>query len=598
MGAVETARDALFGNPPSPTMEPSREGLLAAFTELQQNISGIVTGIPAYATAAALPAVTSADNGKQARVYADGTAANNTFWIVQGGAWAIDTSFAATLTGAVQPIVDDAVGAAGFSLLSDALTFAPKMATGETTTVRETDAADHAAVAGEVRLDGTAATAGDLIPNEGVYTKQASGVLWRTASSERQLAKAQADRAVAAVASIPFEVIPEEGGLAFAIYDLDDYLAGGWDFRGVFRPALFEAPDGSIEPSALTPETLARLLPAGFTGELFTFPTESGFGVVIEDLDNQVGFGQENDGNLYGSLAGGGGSTDPVLHAVTVWGDSMSDAGVPWLNPGEDWPSVLRSLGRTVNERAVAGQSAGQIIARQGGDPCLITLTGNQIPATTTPVAVTVKSELFVQNFGSQAAQTVTGIYCGVHASILRDAAGNTDNYTFQRTTAGTAIPAPAASPFVPDLGSAAQEDTQVIWVGRNGVASIMTTTIAKVDAAVRYLDHGRFLIVGVTTLFDGSEDAGSSNYNLIVSYNNYMAARYGNRFFDVRRYMIDQALADAGITPDSTDLADIAVDRIPTRFKESGAGIIHFNALANSLVGAKINAILNAKGY
>ncbi|EJU14135.1 G-D-S-L family lipolytic protein [Sphingomonas sp. LH128] len=85
--------------------------MLAAITELQQNITGVVSGIPAYATAASLPAVTSADNGKQARVYADGTAANNTFWIVQGGAWAIDTAYVALLNAVVQPLVDQAVAA-------------------------------------------------------------------------------------------------------------------------------------------------------------------------------------------------------------------------------------------------------------------------------------------------------------------------------------------------------------------------------------------------------------------------------------------------------------------------------------------------------
>lgn len=36
VGAIETLRDALFGNPPSPAMKPSREGVLAAFSELAQ----------------------------------------------------------------------------------------------------------------------------------------------------------------------------------------------------------------------------------------------------------------------------------------------------------------------------------------------------------------------------------------------------------------------------------------------------------------------------------------------------------------------------------------------------------------------------------
>ncbi|WP_141134023.1 hypothetical protein [Sphingopyxis indica] len=79
---------------------------------MQENITGIVSGIPAYATVTELPAVTTDDNGKQARVYADGDPANNTFWIVQSGAWQIDTSFADSLETAIQPLVDEAEAAA------------------------------------------------------------------------------------------------------------------------------------------------------------------------------------------------------------------------------------------------------------------------------------------------------------------------------------------------------------------------------------------------------------------------------------------------------------------------------------------------------
>lgn len=411
-------------------------------------------------------------------------------------------------------------------------------------------------------------------------------------------AKVWAETAAAEVASIPFEDIPVETGTAFGVVDIDGYVSFDVENDGTFAPSLFRAPTGSIGEAAFSPTALARLLPSGFGGEWFTFPTESGHGFVITDLDDYIAFGTENSGDLTGIVEEGTGGEPAVkLHDVVVYGDSMSDGNVPWLNPGEDWPSILRSKGRTVINRAIAGQTAGQIIARQMGSPCLITVSGNQIPASGS-VAITVKSELFVKNFGSQAAQSITGILCGVPGTILRDAAGNTDSYTFVRTTPGIAIPCPAASPFVTDTGSADQEATQVIWVGRNGVASIMTTTIAKVEEAIRYLDHGRFLIIGVTTLFDGTEDIGSTNWNLITSYNNYMAARWGSRFFDVRRYLIDQALADAGITPTSQDLADIAADRIPIRFKEAGAGIIHLNALANSLVEAKIEAILTAKEF
>lgn len=106
MGPIDLFRDALFGNPPSPTHQPSREGSLAAFTDIAQRVAGIVTGIPAYPTAASLPSVTAADNGKQARVFADTVSDNNVYWIVRGGAWTIDSGLQAMLVSAVSSIIE------------------------------------------------------------------------------------------------------------------------------------------------------------------------------------------------------------------------------------------------------------------------------------------------------------------------------------------------------------------------------------------------------------------------------------------------------------------------------------------------------------
>lgn len=118
MGAVETARDALFGNPPVPNMEPSREGLLAAIAEIDRRVSSAVSGIAPYETIADLPAsIDPGDGGKpvgaQARVYADPTDANNTYWIRTSASgtnngWVVDQDYIDQAAAVVQPLVDQA----------------------------------------------------------------------------------------------------------------------------------------------------------------------------------------------------------------------------------------------------------------------------------------------------------------------------------------------------------------------------------------------------------------------------------------------------------------------------------------------------------
>ncbi len=55
MAAVDTLRDALYGNPPSASFKPSRDGVLAAFEELIATMSSGGAGVASLAALAALP---------------------------------------------------------------------------------------------------------------------------------------------------------------------------------------------------------------------------------------------------------------------------------------------------------------------------------------------------------------------------------------------------------------------------------------------------------------------------------------------------------------------------------------------------------------
>jgi len=73
------------------------------------------------------------------------------------------------------------------------------MVEGDRSAVLKSPGTTHAAVAGEVRLGGTAATVGEPIPDEGEYAYQASPAAWlRIADLDSQTAAASADDAAAA----------------------------------------------------------------------------------------------------------------------------------------------------------------------------------------------------------------------------------------------------------------------------------------------------------------------------------------------------------------------------------------------------------------
>lgn len=197
------------GIPSSGANEPDKTEIIAALTRLAVDIGAAQAGIHTEPTIAARDTyyATSANRGNLVYVNNNnGSAtdpANGVYEYVSGAA-RLAQGFYAGLTAVVQPSVDDALAAAGFNLRSDALAFASRMTTGETTTVYgEASNATRAAVAGEYRLDGTAATVGEQIPLNGRYTKQASGspALLRTGSNNDQLSGVQAGIATTAALS-------------------------------------------------------------------------------------------------------------------------------------------------------------------------------------------------------------------------------------------------------------------------------------------------------------------------------------------------------------------------------------------------------------
>lgn len=110
MSAYDTLNAALYGNPPTPGWKPSRDGVLNAFNQILTQIASLTVGTQSYATVSALPS--GAAVGSSARVYADPTSTNDTFWLKGSGGWAIDTYLLNSIASVVQPLVDEAAASA------------------------------------------------------------------------------------------------------------------------------------------------------------------------------------------------------------------------------------------------------------------------------------------------------------------------------------------------------------------------------------------------------------------------------------------------------------------------------------------------------
>lgn len=131
---------------------------------------------------------------------------------------------------------------------------------------------------------------------------------------------------------------------------------------------------------------------------------------------------------------------------------------------------------------------------------------------------------------------------------------------------------------------------TQVIWVGRNDAVSRMTTVPGNIAAIISTGRTGKYLVLGVTN--NSAEPSGSTGYNDIVALNRHLEGLYGERYIDIRAYLVEHGLSDAGIEPTATDMANLAADIIPASLRSDAT---HLNAAGYTVVGNQIyNKVLS----
>ncbi|MFG1206995.1 SGNH/GDSL hydrolase family protein [Xanthobacter flavus] len=405
----------------------------------------------------------------------------------------------------------------------------------------------------------------------------------------------------AAVAWRQFDPIT---GFIYGITDAKGRIVLGITPEGHLRARI--ANGSTVPVAALDPAMVARINPAGITWK--TMAPDTGYIFAAVDAKNRVLFGVTAEGLFKTKLAPGVGVTEDALQPlvasaldtalaelhlfpstsrIVCWGDSMT-AGAG--GSGTTYPGVLASLlpGKTVSNLGIGGQTSTQIAARQGGVPIKVTVDGNSIPASG-GVAVTAKSVNILYN-SSNYVGTSTGKLAGTAGTMSTDTAGN---WMFTRAASGSAVDCPPDTVFYPDTATTFESDTAIIWAGRNNAVAntVRNDVIAMVDR-LKPLNK-RVLVVSVCN--GSGETSGTSAYRNIAAVNAELARYFGDQFVDVRRYLIDFGLAEAGITPTSQDTSDIAGDTIPVSLRYDG---VHLLGPGYTVEANLLNRVLRAKGW
>lgn len=383
--------------------------------------------------------------------------------------------------------------------------------------------------------------------------------------------------------AVNIQALTEEQGGGFAIVDQTGKIAFRIDSAGLSTFFKLVLPASAKVSDDIASTLASRLLPGGMGARFSYIPDEADYALAIVDQNGKVGFGIHLSARPFTGFGAAEEAIPPTPRAVFAAGDSLTHGNLAPV--GTIWPSLLAAAtGRIVTNFGLNANTMTQIAARIGSTPALLTISGNQIPASGAVSVTSISVGLLPA--GLDGPTSMAGIFWGVPCVL-----SSTDGvaYTLTRTTAGQAIPVLANTPFLPSIPMAHQRDFWTIFGGRNDASAgtnLLTVTAPLVDDVVRWLGHERYLVFGITTVSNGTENKGSSGYNAIVEYNNRQQTRYGSRFFDIRRYLIDTALTDMGLTATTADNTAISNDVIPPVFLDGD--FTHFSDLGEVAIAAE----------
>lgn len=443
------------------------------------------------------------------------------------------------------------------------------------------------------------------------YTTDLEAVLERSESKIVEAHKAaEAASAEAGEASVQAETALNTVATGFSHYAISFADSAGFEAGGFTDQAVLDLQK---------PPTIAGV--GGVTAQ----PVDSDeWAFAVADSRGKIAFGVKQTGQIYPESASTfsgdfsklasdlAGLTRSKTTAVTAVGDSLTYGFFDGRATGKDgWPETLKTLapGVTVTNAAMSGFTADEAGIRAAFIQPLVTVAGGAIPASG-EVAITVKDaeDYDWQNRSTATTVSIGGSLAGVPGVFKRTTAGA---FSFTRSGTGAVTPVPADTPFIGGFPGK-WEDTLVVFVGRNNVArnaygtgpgSIPAQVLQSVKAIVAASTVGvkQALIVSVTT---GTwERQGTSGYNTVKEINRLLAEEYPTRFFDLRSYLVKQAIYDLKLTPTSEDIASMENDTLPPSIMSFGSdGVsrdgVHYSRETAALVGRKIFEELKKRSW
>ena len=221
-----------------------------------------------------------------------------------------------------------------------------------------------------------------------------------------------------------------------------------------------------------------------------------------------------------------------------------------------------RITSHSITNLACSGEFTTSTSVRQGGNTLFA--SAFTIPATTTATEVTLTSA-DGYTFGTSPILSTGAVgYNPVTIAGVKGAITYSSNkYYFTRYEEGNEVSvAPQTVVYSETAEKAKLYDVMVIWLGTNsGWDDIAEKLIAQIDSMVNYFESDKILIM---TQASGYRFRSDDRRDTAIEIENTLSNKYGNKYLNIRQYLIDNALAENNLTATDVDTTRISNGRVP----------------------------------
>ena len=271
-----------------------------------------------------------------------------------------------------------------------------------------------------------------------------------------------------------------------------------------------------------------------------------------------------------------------LLPRIVCWGDSLTVS----LDGKTAYPDILRDLsGCEVINYGVESDSTSMVAMREGG--LRVNVKATVLPADTTLIPIFLRTEdnghVYFLDHGDG----------GVNPCVISGIEGELQklngSYYFKRNTKGERIAVEEGTQFKTfGMRDAREGDVLVIFAGTNDLPDAVSVRniISLERQMLEEANCDKYIIVGLTYA------GGIPDINAV---NEAMSRAFGEHFVDIRKYMLNYGLADAGMDPTQADIDDIKKGEIPSSLRSD---YVHGNRMYHKLLGEQIYRRMLVLGY